>query len=186
MCAERPHRLLSSPGMPDRGGSRVARRVLRSLRSRRGERYREASRWRSLLRRSWRHSCALGPYGRSPSERRPPARTPGQHRHPNGSGRKSASACCNTACRAARSFRLVVTSGPTDNSARVTAVISGSTGRSSGRRRPRRTTVEVSSIPYSLTGWCQRLDQGPGEGPADPIAAAGTTAHSAWLEQGKA
>ena len=51
-----------------------------------------------------------------------------------GNGSKSASACCRTACRAARSLAPEATSGPTDSSARVMQVVSGSWGAAPRRR----------------------------------------------------
>ncbi len=66
----------------------------------------------------------------------------------NGSGSKSASACCRCDCRAARSSSVDATNGPTANSARVTALIRASAGSGDdGERRPKRMTVDVSSMP---------------------------------------
>jgi hypothetical protein len=72
-------------------------------------------------------STGLRAARRSDAATRPKARAASAS---NGTGSKSASACW--ACRAARSSSVETTGGPTDNSASVTAVISGSTGEECG------------------------------------------------------
>lgn len=65
-----------------------------------------------------------------------------------GSGRKSASACWRRNCRTACSWGFAATSGPTDSSASVTAVIIGSPGNdNTSVILSRRMTVLVSRTP---------------------------------------
>lgn len=61
----------------------------------------------------------------------------------NGSGSNTASVCCRRACRVERSTSSVATSGSTDSSASVTAVMIGSRGRSPGSNLLIRTSVLV-------------------------------------------
>lgn len=80
---------------------------------------------------SYARAAGLRPRCRSDAATRPNARAAAAS---NGIGSKSVSACCTCAWRAARSRSSRATSGPADNSASVTAVISGSAGSSPGSR----------------------------------------------------
>ena len=74
---------------------------------------------------SWDRAADLRPPSRSDAATEPNSRAAAAS---NGSGSKSASAACKCAWRAARSSSDAATNGPTDNSASVTAVITGSSG----------------------------------------------------------
>lgn len=77
----------------------------------------------------------------------------------NGSGSKSASAWWTCACRAPRSAGSSVMSGPTESSARVTADISGSSGRLDGSlMRGNSNSVLVSSRPAGKANSNRRGD----------------------------
>ena len=111
-------------------------------------------------RRSWRRAVVLRPERLSEAATPPKARAAAASKT---SGSKSASACWMCAWRAMRSCSPFAMSGPTESSASVTAVISGSSGRSvASASHPRRMTVEVSRMSRTdsfgssvLTGLCQ-------------------------------
>ena len=99
-------------------------------------------------------AAGLRPARRSDAATMPNARAAGAS---SGSASKSASAACRCAWRAARSSSVAATRGPTDNSANVTAVMSGSSGKASiSAIRPRRMSVLVSRTPrVVVTATCR-------------------------------
>jgi hypothetical protein len=122
-----------------------------------------------------------GPDRRSDAATRPKARAAAVSK---ASGSKSASACWRCAWRAARSASARATSGPTDNSASVTAVISGSGGSAvASTMRAKRITVEVSRMPRAglglLTGASRGQRRGPLAAHRDRREEAGATSSAA-------
>ena len=96
---------------------------------------------------SYARAAGFRPALRSAAATSPNARA---HSASNGRTTKSASACCRCCCRALRSAGSSVACGPTDSSARVIALMTDSSGSSSGSRSsPSRITVEVSSTPLA-------------------------------------
>ena len=94
---------------------------------------------------SYARDAGLRPILRRPAATRPKLRAAAASK---GRGSKSASACCRCAWRTTRSSSVVATSGPTESSASVTVVISGSSGKAPDSGiRPNRMTVLVSRIP---------------------------------------
>lgn len=97
---------------------------------------------------SYARAAGLRPARRRSVAIRPNARAAAA---PKGSGSKSDSASCRWACLAARSSGSSVIKGPTESSAKVIALMTGSSGSNEeSPNRPSRMTVEVSSRPRSL------------------------------------
>ena len=117
----------------DRGTSDVPLAKIVGTYGRRGEFNRVFLPRSESLRERWEDlkDLAEGAAGFRPARRSEAATAPNARAAAasNGSGSKSASACCRCACRAARSVSDRATSGPTESSASVIAVISATSDR---------------------------------------------------------
>ena len=93
------------------------------------------------------------------------------------SGSKSASACWRCACRAARSVSVAATSGPTASSAKVTALIRGTSGRSARSTQPGQQDQHVrieDSLGCHQSDWSMRESMSV-RSPSHRPSAGGTT-----------